>query len=93
MSPAEREPPRRPGMEFLEFLELRRAHNRRGLAQRSERMTALWNRIVDGRGDARALAELESLANTLAGSDATFAFSDLEVGAKALELAMHRLLD
>lgn len=83
----------RPGIEFLEFLELRRACNRRGVEQGCVRMATLWSRIVDGKGDSVSLLELERRAHSLAGSGATIAFSDLAVNAKALELAARRLLD
>jgi hypothetical protein len=95
MSPPDQNPGAvdRPGVQFLEFLKLQRAHNRRGFAQKSARMSELWSAIADGKGDTDALLELERLARCLAGSGATFAFCDLEVGARALELAVRRLLD
>jgi chemotaxis protein histidine kinase CheA len=77
---------------FLEFLEAQRADYRSGVAEKVERMVALWKVIAGGDGDAGHLIELERQAHSLAGSGATFGLRDLGAGARALEVAVHPLI-
>lgn len=82
-----------PGVEFLEFLALQRAYYRRGLTEKSVGMATLWSLITEAPGDASVVLELERQAHSMAGSAATFGFSELGTGARALELAVHDLLE
>jgi HPt (histidine-containing phosphotransfer) domain-containing protein len=82
-----------PGLEFLEFLASQRADYRRGLPEKSAGMATLWSLIADGHGDGSAVLELERQAHSMAGSAATFGFSDLGLAARTLELAVRPLLD
>jgi HPt (histidine-containing phosphotransfer) domain-containing protein len=81
-----------PGPDFLEFLALQRADYRNGLQEKLAHMSALWSLVVEGHDDRGALGELERAAHSLAGSGATFGYAELGTSARALELALGRLL-
>ena len=82
-----------PGPDFLEFLALQRADYRNGLRDKLARMSALWSLVVEGHEDRAAIGELERAAHSLAGSGATFGYAELGTSARALELAVGRVLE
>ena len=78
---------------FLVFLEEQRADYRRSLPQRVAQIESLWRQILNDAAPTEALATLERCAHSLAGSGATFGCAALGDAARALELAVHPLLD
>src|SRR5450432_4213612 len=82
-----------PGPDFLEFLALQRSAYRNGLQDKLANMSALWSRVVEGHDDRGAIGELERAAHSLAGSGATFGYAELGASARALELAVSRMLE
>jgi HPt (histidine-containing phosphotransfer) domain-containing protein len=82
-----------PRPDFLEFLALQRADYRNGLQDKLAHMSALWSLVVEGHDDRGPIGELERAAHSLAGSGATFGFAELGASARALELAVGRVLE
>jgi HPt (histidine-containing phosphotransfer) domain-containing protein len=82
-----------PAPDFLEFLALQKADYRDGLRGKLAHMSALWSLVEEGQDDRGAIGELERAAHSLAGSGATFGFSELGTSARALELAVGRVLE
>ena len=80
------------GPAFLAFLEQQRAAYRNALPERLAEIESLWRQLLNGGAPAEALATLERLAHSLAGSGATFGFAGLGEAARVLELALNPLV-
>lgn len=78
---------------FLAVLEAQRADFRRSVPERLAQIESLWRMVLDGDAPAEPLANLERRAHGLAGSGATFGCRALGDAARALELAVHPLVD
>lgn len=80
-----------PQQEFQKFLDQQRADYRRRLPEKMAQIHALWQAAATG-GDAAApaLADLERLVHTLAGTAGTLGFREAGLAARALELLLEQ---
>ncbi|WP_395055048.1 Hpt domain-containing protein [Polaromonas sp.] len=76
-----------PQEQFQQFLDLQRADYQRTLPEKWAQLQALWAAVSIGAAPP-ALAELERLAHTLAGTAGTLGFRDVGLAAKSLELLL-----
>ena len=76
-----------PQEQFQQFLDQQRADYQRALPEKLAHLQTLWA-VVDAGAAPPALAELERLAHTLAGTAGTLGFRDLGLAAKSLELLL-----
>ena len=76
-----------PQEQFQQFLDQQRADYQRALPEKLAHLQTLWA-AVDAGAAPPALAELERLAHTLAGTAGTLGFRDLGLAAKSLELLL-----
>jgi HPt (histidine-containing phosphotransfer) domain-containing protein len=77
---------------FIAFFEAQCADYGRSLPQRLGQIESLWRQALSGGTPAEALASLERCAHSLSGSGAIFGFAALGDAARALELAVKKLL-
>jgi len=78
-----------PQEQFQQFLDQQRADYQRALPEKLAHLQTLWA-VVDAGAAPPALAELERLAHTLAGTAGTLGFRDLGLAAKSLELLLNQ---
>ncbi|MES2955580.1 MAG: Hpt domain-containing protein [Pseudomonadota bacterium] len=76
-----------PQEQFQQFLDLQRADYKRALPEKLAQLQALWAAVDTGAAPP-ALAELERLAHTLAGTAGTLGFREVGLAAKSLELLL-----
>ena len=77
---------------LLQLLESQQHEYRTALQQSLAAMEAAWRRARDAEPRSQALAELERIAHTVAGSALTFGFVAAGEAAHNLELALHYLV-
>jgi HPt (histidine-containing phosphotransfer) domain-containing protein len=76
-----------PQEQFQQFLDLQRAEYKRALPDKLAHLQTLWAAVDDGAAPP-ALAELERLAHTLAGTAGTLGLREVGLAAKSLEVLL-----
>lgn len=76
-----------PQEQFQQFLDLQRVDYKRALPEKLAHLQTLWAG-VDAGAAPPALAEVERLAHTLAGTAGTLGFREVGLAAKSLELLL-----
>lgn len=76
-----------PQEQFQQFLDLQRAEYKRALPEKLAHLQTLWS-AVDAGAAPPALADLERLAHTLAGTAGTLGLREVGLAAKSLEMLL-----
>lgn len=81
-----------PQEQFQQFLDLQRADYKRALPEKLAQLQTLWT-AVDANAEPPALAELERLAHTLAGTAGTLGLREVGLAARALEMLLAQAVE